>query len=81
MFPTLLAAAGNPDVTEQLLQGMTVNGQKYNVHLDGYKMIPYFSGQTKDSPRTSLMYFSDDGSVMAVRVGDYKFHLGVQLAE
>ena len=81
MFPTLLAAAGNPDVTEQLLKGATVDGKQFNVHLDGYNMIPYFSGQTKDSPRQSLMYFSDDGDVMAVRVGDYKFHMGVQRAE
>jgi arylsulfatase A-like enzyme len=81
MFPTLLAAAGNPDVTEQLLKGTTVNGKKFNVHLDGYNMIPYFSGQTKESPRKFVMYFSDDGDVMAMRVGDYKFHLAVQRAE
>ena len=42
MFPTLLAAAGNPDVTQQLLDGCTVGGKKFNVHLDGYNMIPYF---------------------------------------
>jgi arylsulfatase A-like enzyme len=81
MFPTLLAAAGNPDVTEQLLKGTTVGDKKFNVHLDGYNMIPYFSGQTKNSPRQWLMYFSDDGDVMAMRVGDYKFHLAVQRAE
>jgi len=81
MFPTLVAAAGNPDITEQLLKGTTLNGQKFNVHLDGYNMIPYFSGQTKDSPRQWLVYFSDDGDVMAMRVGDYKFHLAVQRAE
>jgi arylsulfatase A-like enzyme len=81
MFPTLLAAAGNPNVTEQLLKGTMVNGQSYKVHLDGFNMIPYFSGQVKESPRTSLVYFSDDGDIMAVRVGDYKFHLAVQRAE
>jgi arylsulfatase len=81
MFPTLLAAAGNPDVTEQLLKGTTVNGEKFNVHLDGYNMIPYFSGAAKESPRNWIMYFSDDGDVMAVRIGDYKFHLAVQRAE
>jgi arylsulfatase len=78
MFPTLLAAAGNPDVTEQLLKGTTVGDQKYNVHLDGYDMTPYLKGDTKDSPREFVMYFSDDGDVMAVRIGDYKFHLAVQ---
>jgi arylsulfatase len=80
MFPTFLAAAGNPDVTEQLLKGVTVNGQKYNVHLDGYDMGPYFSGKAKTSPREALVYFSDDGDVIAVRVGDYKFNLALQNA-
>jgi arylsulfatase len=80
MFPTFLAAAGNPDVTKQLLDGTTVNGQKYNVHLDGYNMIPYFSGKVKESPRNAIMYFSDDGDVIAVRVGDWKFNLAVQRA-
>lgn len=81
MFPTLLAAAGNADVSGQLLKGTTVNGQSYKVHLDGYNMIPYFSGNVKESPRNVIMYFSDDGEIMAVRVGDYKFHLAVQRAE
>jgi arylsulfatase len=80
MFPTLLAAAGNLDVKQQLLDGTTVEGKKFHVHLDGFNMIPYFSGQSKDSPRESLVYFSDDGDIMAVRVGDYKFELAVQRA-
>jgi arylsulfatase len=80
MFPTFLAAAGNPDVTQQLLDGTTVDGKKFNVHLDGFNMIPYFSGKTKESPRNYIMYISDDGDVMAVRVGDWKFNLAVQRA-
>src|SRR6201997_2766362 len=54
MFPTLLDAAGNPDVKEQLLKGTTVNGMKYNVHLDGYDMTDYFSGKAKHSPREAI---------------------------
>ena len=81
MFPTLLAIAGNPDVTAQLLKGTTVGGMKYNVHLDGYNMVPYFTGQVKESPRDAIMYFSDDGDVIAVRMGDYKFHLAEQRAD
>jgi len=80
MFPTLLSIAGNPDVTKQLLDGCTVGGKKFHVHLDGYDMVPYFTGQVADSPRTSLIYFSDDGDVIAVRVGDWKFNLSVQRA-
>jgi arylsulfatase len=80
MFPTLLAAAGNPDVTQQLLDGCTVGDKKFNVHLDGYNQIPYFSGEAKESPRKAIIYFSDDGDVIAVRIGDWKFHLAVQRA-
>ena len=76
MFPTLLAAAGNPDVTKQLLDGCTVGDKTFKVHLDGYNMIPYLTGEAKESPRNAIMYFSDDGEVMAVRIGDYKFILG-----
>ncbi len=80
MFPTLLAAAGNPDVTQQLLDGATVNGQKFNVHLDGYNQMPYLTGEAKESAREAIIYFSDDGDVIAVRIGDYKFHLAEQRA-
>ena len=42
----------------------------FKVHLDGYNMVPYLTGQAKESPRNRLIYFSDDGEVIAVRVGD-----------
>jgi arylsulfatase len=80
MFPTLLAIAGDPDVTTRLLNGATVGAKKFKVHLDGYNMVPYFTGEAKESPRQALFYFSDDGEVIAVRVGDYKFHLAEQHA-
>jgi arylsulfatase len=80
MFPTLLAAAGNPQVTEQLLNGCTVGDKQFHVHLDGYNQIPYLTGAVAASPRNHVMYFSDDGDVIAVRVGDYKFHLAEQRA-
>ena len=72
MFPTLLSIAGNPDITAQLLKGCTVGGRKYNVHLDGYDMVPYLTGKTAESPRNAIFYFSDDGEIMAVRAGDWK---------
>jgi len=80
MFPTLLAAAGDADVTQKLLKGCTVGGKNFKVHLDGYNIIPYVTGAVKECPRNAIMYFSDDGDVMAVRVGDYKFNLAVQRA-
>jgi len=57
-----------------------VDGKKFNVHLDGFNMIPYLTGQAKESPRPGIIYFSDDGEVIAVRVGDWKFNLAVQRA-
>ena len=80
MFPTLLAAAGNPDVKQQLVNGCTVDSKPFHVHLDGYNQIPYLTGEVAQSPRNALVYFSDDGDVIAVRVGDYKFHLAEQRA-
>jgi arylsulfatase A-like enzyme len=78
MFPTLLTAAGNPDVKEQLVNGCTVDGKSFHVHLDGHNQIPYLTGEVTQSARTALIYFSDDGDVIAVRIGDYKFHLAEQ---
>jgi len=79
-MPTLLAAAGEADITQKLLDGYTVGGKTYKVHLDGYNQIPYLTGETKESARNAIMYFSDDGEVIAVRVGDYKFQLAEQRA-
>jgi arylsulfatase A-like enzyme len=80
MFPTLLTIAGNPDVTKQLLEGCTVGNKTFHVHLDGWDMVPYITGKVAESPRNGLVYFSDDGDVIAVRVGDWKFNLSVQRA-
>ena len=80
MFPTLLSLAGNPDIKQQLLDGVTIGSMKYNVHLDGFDMVPYLTGQAKESPRNAIMYFSDDGDVIAVRLGDWKFQLAEQRA-
>jgi arylsulfatase len=78
MFPTLLAIAGDSEVTQKLLNGYKVGDRTYKVHLDGSNLVPYLTGQTKESPRKSIFYFSDDGDVIAVRNGDYKFVLAEQ---
>lgn len=81
MLPTLLAiAGGDPEIKEKLLKGYTVGDKTFKVHLDGYNQVQYLTGEVKESPRQSVMYFSDDGDVMAVRVGDYKFNLALQNA-
>jgi arylsulfatase len=78
MLPTLLAAAGDPDVKDKLLKGYQVGDQNFKVHIDGFNMIPYFTGQVKDSPRESFFYFSDDGDIMSIRVGDVKLTFALQ---
>ncbi len=57
MFPTMLAAAGNPDVTKQLLDGCKVGDKKFHVHLDGYDMGPYFigTGEGKSAKRHRVL--------------------------
>ncbi len=80
MFATLLSAAGDTTVTDRLVKGATLNGKKFKVHLDGHNLLPYLTGKAKESPRNDIFYISDDGDVMAVRVGDYKFNLAVQRA-
>lgn len=79
--PTLMAAAGVPDVKEQLLKGKNVSGKKFNVHLDGYNFLPLLTGKSDESPRKSFFYFSDDGKLVSVRVGDWKLVYAEQRAK
>jgi arylsulfatase A-like enzyme len=71
-FPTLLAIAGVPDITEKLLAGVELNGTTYKVHLDGHNQVPYFTGETDESPRKHFFYVSDDGDLTAVRFDNWK---------
>ena len=71
-LPTLLAAAGVPDVTEKLLAGYKVGATTYKVHLDGYNFLPYLTGQAPKSPRESFFYFSDDGDLTGLRYDNWK---------
>jgi len=79
-LPTMLAAAGEPEITEKLLAGHTVGERTYNVHLDGYNMLPYWTGETAQSPRNFFFYMSDDGDIIAIRMGDWKVVLMEQRA-
>ena len=71
-FPTYLAAAGNPNINENLLKGVTENGRTYKVHLDGYNMLPFLTRKEEKGARKELFYFSDDGELMALRYNDWK---------
>jgi arylsulfatase len=79
-LPTLMAAVGNPNVTEELLQGKQVGDRTFKVHLDGYNFLPYLTGQTDKGPRDEIFYFTDDGSLSALRYRDWKMMFSVQRA-
>jgi arylsulfatase len=70
-FPTLLAAAGNPDITAQLLKGADLGGKNYKNHLDGYNQLPMLTGDAP-SARHELFYFAGP-KLGAVRLDDFKF--------
>ncbi|MCY1340901.1 choline-sulfatase [compost metagenome] len=73
-LPTLLDAAGAPDIKEKLLKGgVQTIGRSYKVHLDGYDMLPLITGKVERSPREEVFYFSDDGDLTAMRWNDWKF--------
>ncbi len=73
ILPTLLAAAGEPDVKEKLLTGHQAGDMTYKVHIDGYNMLDYFSGEAEASPRHEFFYVNDDAQLMALRYDDWKY--------
>ena len=80
-LPTFLAAAGDPEVKEELLDGYEAIGRDYKVHLDGYNFLPYLTGETEESPRKEVFYFSDDGDLTSLRYEDWKLIFMEQKAE
>jgi arylsulfatase len=80
-LPTLLAAAGQPNVKESLLTGLAAGGTTYKVHLDGYNLMPYFKGETKAWPRHDFVYWTDDGAPAALRFDQWKMVFLEQRAE
>jgi len=70
-FPTFLAAAGNSDITAQLLKGVTLGGQTYKNHLDGYNQMDAITGKGP-STRHEIFYLGES-TIGAVRIDDYKY--------
>jgi len=79
MIPTILAAAGVPDVKEQLMKGMKVGDKTFKVHLDGYNITDSLAGKGPD-PRHEFFYFSDDGSLVGLRYDQWKIVFAEQRA-
>lgn len=71
-FPTLIAAAGDPDIKEKMLKGYTAGNKTFKLHLDGFNILPYLTGKETASPRRGFFYFNDDGDLVAMRAGNYK---------
>jgi arylsulfatase len=71
-LPTFLAMAGEPDIVGKLLKGHQAAGKTFKVHIDGYNLLPYLTGQEKKSPRQGFIYFNDDGDLVALRFDNWK---------
>jgi arylsulfatase A-like enzyme len=71
MLPTLLTAAGDPSAKQDLLKGRTIGGRTYKVHIDGYDLGPALRGESA-WPRREFIYWTDDGSVAALRYDNWK---------
>ncbi len=77
-IPTLMAAAGVNDIVGKVKKGYRVGSKEFRVHLDGHDFMPFFKGKVKESPRKSIMYFSQGGELNAVRYADWKVHFAQQ---
>ncbi len=77
LFVTLAAAAGAPNVKEELLKGKKMGAMTYKVHLDGYNQLDYWMGKTDKSARREFFYY-DETDLMAIRVDAWKMHVGVK---
>jgi arylsulfatase A-like enzyme len=71
-LPTFLSAAGEPDIASKLREGHDAGERRFKVHLDGFDQLPFLTGETSESPRTSFFYFSDDGDLVALRYDNWK---------
>jgi arylsulfatase len=80
-LPTFLAAAGEPDVVEKLKAGHTAGDKTFKVHIDGYNLLPYLTGEADKSPRPGFVYFSDDGDLLALRYDNFKLVFMEQRAQ
>jgi arylsulfatase A-like enzyme len=83
-LPTFLAMAGDLNITEKLLKGYDVDTPRkktFKVHLDGYNLLPYLSGEAAESPRKEFFYFSDDGDLLGLRYDNWKLVSAQQRVE
>ena len=70
-FPTFVAAAGNPNIVDELKKGKQFGDRTYKVHLDGYNQMDLITGKGP-SKRNEVFYFAES-TLGAVRIGDFKY--------
>ena len=70
-FPTFVAAAGNPNINEELKKGKQIGDRTYKIHLDGYNQMDLITGKGP-SARHEIFYFGES-TLGAVRIDDYKY--------
>jgi arylsulfatase len=80
VLPTLLAAAGEPNIVEKLKKGHKAGDKTFKVHIDGFNLLPFLKGDVKRNPRRGFLYWSDDGDLMALRVENWKVEFMQQRA-
>jgi arylsulfatase len=81
MLPTILAAAGDSNIVEECLRGHKAGDKTYKAHLDGYNLISALKGEEKEWPRKEMLYWSDDGDLMALRYDKWKAVFAEQRAD
>jgi len=77
LYVTLAAAAGLPNLKQELLTGKKLGATTYKVHLDGYNNLDLWTGKSNKSARREIFYY-DETDLMAVRVDGWKMHIGVK---
>ena len=81
VLPTLVAAAGEPDIVEKLKKGYKAGNKTFKVYIDGFNLMPFFRGEVKKNPRPGFLYWSDDGDLMALRSEQWKIQFMEQRAD
>lgn len=72
-LPTFASIAGEPDLIKKALTGYKANGITYKIHFDGFDQSGYLKGTTPKSARNKFFYTDDDGLLVGMREGDYKY--------
>jgi len=72
-FPTFVDAAGNPNITAQLLEGVKLGDRTYKNHLDGYDQMAAISSGKGPSARHEYLSSLGESTLASVRIDDYKF--------